>query len=177
MTQVRLTPLDARWTGAVAALVADPTVLRFTRIPEPPPAGFAGTWIDSYEKGRADGTRVGFAVVDGAGTFVGLGLAVHIDREAAEAELGYIVAGEARGQGVGTAILRLLTDWSFTELAAQRLVLVIDVENHASQRIAERCGYQREGVMRSTHVKQGLRADVGLWSRLPSDPAADLTGA
>jgi RimJ/RimL family protein N-acetyltransferase len=72
---------------------------------------------------------------------------------------------------VGTAILRLLTDWAFTELEAKRLSLVIDVENHASQRIAERCGYQREGVMRSIHVKGDLRADAGLWSRLPSDPA------
>lgn len=171
MAPVSLTPLDARWTEPVAALVADPEVRRFTRIPEPPPAGFAGTWIDAYEKGRADGSREGFAAVDGAGEFVGLGLAVHTDREAAEAELGYIVAVHARGQGIGTAILRLLTAWGFAELAALRLVLVIDAENHASRRIAERCGYQLEGVMRSTHVKQGVRADVGLWSRLPSDPA------
>jgi RimJ/RimL family protein N-acetyltransferase len=155
MNDVSLTALDARWTDAVAALVADPDVLRFTRIPEPPPVGFAGTWIESYDQGRADGTRQGFAAVDGAGTFVGLGLAVHIDREGAEAELGYIVTSQAKGRGVGTAILRRLTDWAFTELGAERLCLVIDVENHASQRIAERCGYQREGVMRSIHVKQG----------------------
>jgi RimJ/RimL family protein N-acetyltransferase len=171
MNDVSLTPLDARWNDAVAALVADPDVLRFTRIPEPPPAGFARTWIDSYEQGRTEGAREGFAAVDAAGTFVGLGLAVDIDRPGAEAELGYIVASQARGRGVGTAILRLLTDWAFTELQAKRLSLVIDVENHPSERIAERCGYQREGVMRSIHVKQGLRADAGLWSRLPSDPA------
>lgn len=170
MIDVSLTPLDTRWTDAVAALVADPEVLRFTRIPEPPPIGFASTWIESYDKGRADGTRAGFAAVDGAGTFVGLGLGVDIDREGAEAELGYIVTSQARGQGVGTAILRLLTDWGFAELEAKRLFLVIDVSNHASQRIAERCGYQREGVMRSIHVKQGRRSDAGLWSRLPSDP-------
>lgn len=170
MTDVSLTALDARWTDAVAALVADPDVLRFTRIPEPPPVGFASTWIESYEKGRADGTRQGFAAVDGAGTFLGLGLVVDIDREGAEAELGYIVISQARGRGVGTAILRLLTDWAFTELEAERLSLVIDVENRASQRIAERCGYHWEGVMRSIHVKQGRRVDVGLWSRLPEDP-------
>jgi RimJ/RimL family protein N-acetyltransferase len=168
MTDLSLTPLDARWTDDVAALVADPDVLRFTRIPEPPPAGFAETWIESYEKGRAEGTREGFAAVDAAGTFVGLGLAVHIDREAAEAELGYIVSRGARGRGAGTAILRLLTEWAFTELEIKRLSLVIDVENHASQRIAERCGYRREGVMRSIHVKRGVRSDAGLWSRLPT---------
>jgi RimJ/RimL family protein N-acetyltransferase len=36
--------------------------------------------------------------------------------------------------------------------------------------VAERCGYVREGVMRSVHVKQGIRLDQELWSRLPSDP-------
>jgi len=48
--------------------------------------------------------------------------------------------------------------------------LIIDVENPTSARVAERCGYRREGVMRSLHLKQDRRVDAGLWSRLPSDP-------
>jgi RimJ/RimL family protein N-acetyltransferase len=54
-------------------------------------------------------------------------------------------------------------------LKAHRIVLIIDVGNPVSERVAERGGYVREGVMRSIHVKQGIRADAGLWSRLPSD--------
>jgi RimJ/RimL family protein N-acetyltransferase len=171
MTEVSLEPLDARFLEDVRALVADPEVLRFTRIPEPPPDDFARTWIDSYESGRREGSRVGFATVDADGGFVGLGLVPSIDRPGAEAELGYIVTPEARGRGVATAILRLLTDWAFAELQSERLCLIIDVANHASQRVAERCGYQREGVMRSIHVKQGRRSDAVLWSRLPGDPS------
>ena len=44
------------------------------------------------------------------------------------------------------------------------------VANRASQRVAERCGYQHEGDMRSIHLKDGRRIDAGLWSRLPTDP-------
>jgi RimJ/RimL family protein N-acetyltransferase len=80
------------------------------------------------------------------------------------------VARTARGRGVATAILRLLTGWAFRDLGAERLFLIIDVENQASSRVAERCGYRREGVMRSLHIKQGRRTDAALWSRLPSDP-------
>jgi RimJ/RimL family protein N-acetyltransferase len=167
---VSLAPLDARWLDDVAALVAEPEVRRFTRIPEPVPADFARTWIVSYENGLREGTRAGFAAVDAGGGFVGLGLAPHIDPGEGEAELGYIVRREAWGAGVGSAILRLLTTWAFTELDAKRLCLIIDVTNHASQRVAARCGYQREGVMRSIHIKQGRRGDATLWSRLPSDP-------
>jgi ribosomal-protein-alanine N-acetyltransferase len=170
MTDISLEPLDARWRDDVHALVADPEVRHFTRIPEPPAADFADTWIASYEKARAEGTRAGFAAVDADGVFVGLGLVVEIDRSGAEAELGYIVAREARGMGVASSILRLLTRWAFTELEAKRLYLIIDVQNHASLRVAERCGYQREGVMRSIHVKGDQRADAVLWSRLPTDP-------
>jgi RimJ/RimL family protein N-acetyltransferase len=166
---LRLEVLDERWIDDVAELVADPEVLRFTRIPEPPPEGFASSWIQSYGAGRRDGTREGFAVV-GGGRFLGLGLAPTIDREASELELGYIVAPHARGRGVASETLRLLTDWAFGEAQAKRVILIINVENLASRRVAERCGFRHEGVMRSIYLKQGRRVDAGLWSRLPTDP-------
>ena len=40
----------------------------------------------------------------------------------------------------------------------------------ASKRVAERCGYIREGVLRSLHVKQDVHEDTEIWSRLASDP-------
>jgi [ribosomal protein S5]-alanine N-acetyltransferase len=92
-----------------------------------------------------------------------------IDLEARTAELGYIVAEEARGRGVATEGLRLLTDWALFELEALRIELLISVENEASKRVAARCGYEREGVLRSTYVKYGVRENVEIWSLLGSD--------
>lgn len=151
------------------ALVADPDVVRFTRIPEPAPAGFARTWLDRYEAGERDGTCAGFAALDDAGRFLGIGVAPAIDATSGEVELGYIVASTARGRGIAEEILRQLTAWAFGEAGAQRIVLVIDVENTASSRVAARAGYVREGVMRSNFVKPGVRRDAELWSRLPGD--------
>lgn len=165
---MRLELLEGRHVGAVSALLDDPEVLRFTRVPEPPPPSFPHDWIDRYTRARRDGTAEAFAAVDDDGSFVGLALAPSIDREAAEMELGYIVAPAARGRGVASWMLRALTDWAFAE-GAQRLVLIINVENTISERVAARCGYTREGVMRSIHLKQGIRTDAALWSRLPSD--------
>jgi RimJ/RimL family protein N-acetyltransferase len=166
-----LRPLAEEHLDAVGALFDDPDVLRFTRLPIPPPPGFEREWLDRYEAGRRDGTREAFAVVDDDdGTFLGMAMAVDIDREAREVELGYIVAPAARGRGVATAALDELTRWAFAELDALRITLIIDVENQASARVAERCGYVLEGVMRSSYLKDDLRIDAGLWSRLPSDP-------
>ena len=165
-----LRPLAEEHLDAVGGLFDDPDVLRFTRLPVPPPPGFERQWLDRYQAGRRDGTREAFAVVDDDGSFLGMAMAVDIDREAREVELGYIVAPAARGRGVATAALDELTRWAFAELDALRITLIIDVENRASARVAERCGYVLEGVMRSSYLKDDLRIDAGLWSRLPSDP-------
>jgi RimJ/RimL family protein N-acetyltransferase len=168
---VRLEPLGAEHLDDTRALFADPGVLRFTRVPDPPPEGFTERWYERYEESRRTGEAEGFAAVDGDGAFLGLGLAPEIDVDGRQLELGYIVAPAARGRGVGRAILTRLTDWAFDELAALRAYLLIEVENRASARIAAHCGYTLEGVMRSYHLKQQIRIDAGLWSRLPSDRA------
>jgi RimJ/RimL family protein N-acetyltransferase len=170
MERVRLEPLTEHHLDDMLALLADPEVLRFTRVPEPPPAGFPRLWLDHYEAAREDGSAEAFAALDPDGRFVGLALAPEIDREAREVELGYIVDAAARGRGVATEMLRLLTRWAFEEVGARRIELVINVENPASERVAERCGYTREGVARSIHLKRDIRVDASIWSRLPSDP-------
>jgi len=166
---MELEPLGEQHLGGLTALIADPEVLHFTRIPEPPPADFERSWIARYEQGRAEGTSEAFAIVED-GRFLGVALAPHIEPEDQEAELGYIVAREARGRGVATEALRRLTRWAFDELGMQRLVLIIESANAPSVRVAERSGYQLEGVLRSTHLKQGRRIDALQYSRLPTDP-------
>jgi RimJ/RimL family protein N-acetyltransferase len=151
-------------------MLEDPDVLRFTRVPEPVPEGFVRSWLARYEEGRGEGIREAFAIEDEEGGVLGLAFAPTIDRETRTAELGYLVAPAARGRGVATETLRRLTDWAFDELGMLRLELFISVDNVASKRVAEHCGYVREGVLRSLHFKQGTREDTEIWSRLPTDP-------
>jgi RimJ/RimL family protein N-acetyltransferase len=167
---IALQPFGERHLGALTSVLEDSDLLRFTRIPEPVPEGFARTWLARYEEGRTEGTREAFAIEDQGGSFLGLALAPTIDRATRTAELGYVVVPSARGRGVATEALRRLTDWAFAELEMERLELLISVDNAASKRVAERCGYVLEGVLRSAYFKQELREDTEIWSRLPSDP-------
>jgi RimJ/RimL family protein N-acetyltransferase len=66
--------------------------------------------------------------------------------------------------------LRQLTEWAFAELGMFRLELKISAENIGSKKVAERCGYVREGVLRSVYFKQDLRDDTEIWSGLATDP-------
>jgi RimJ/RimL family protein N-acetyltransferase len=171
MSAVVLAPLTPSDLGAVETLVTDGDVLRFTRVPDPPPAGFVQFWYGTYEEGRREGTREVFAIVDSpSGEFLGIAVAPQIDRATRTAELGYVVAPAARGRGVASEALRRLTEWAFSDLGMERVELLISVENESSKRVAARCGYVHEGVLRSRHFKGNLREDTEIWSRLPSDP-------
>ena len=167
---IRLEPFAEQHVDLLGPLLADPELQRFTRVPVPVPADFARTWLGGYEDGRRTGTKEAFAIVDGGGDLLGLCMAPRIDSDTATAELGYAVAPASRGKGVATEALRLLTEWAFAELELHRLELLISVDNVASKRVAERCGYVKEGVLRSHYLKPGVRVDTEIWSRLATDP-------
>jgi RimJ/RimL family protein N-acetyltransferase len=84
--------------------------------------------------------------------------------------IGYWVAAPSRRAGVCTRALRLLSRWALDDLELRRLELITDPDNVASQRVAEKVGYRREGVMRShlLHPDGRLRDSV-MFSLLPGE--------
>jgi RimJ/RimL family protein N-acetyltransferase len=166
---IRLVPLAIGYVPDFERLLEDPEVVRNTRVPSSPPPDFASAWVNRYVQGWQDGSRAGFAIHSHEAVFLGFGGVVDLDLDAAQGEIGYVVAAEARGRGIATQAVGLLTRWGFDELELERITLVIDVANAVSEKVAERCGYVREGTLRSAHVKEGLRADTGIWSRLRTD--------
>jgi RimJ/RimL family protein N-acetyltransferase len=69
-----------------------------------------------------------------------------------------------------TRALRLLSRWGLDELALQRLDLITDPDNAASQRVAEKVGFRREGVLRA-HLRHpdGRIRDSVMFSLLPGE--------
>lgn len=94
---------------------------------------------------------------------------VSIERDANQGEIGYIVDRDVRGRGIATRALALVTGYALGEVGLERVELHIATDNESSMRVAERCGYQREGVLRSRYLKPGRRADFVVYSRLPGD--------
>jgi hypothetical protein len=90
---ILIVPLKRSDLGDLTSMRNDPQVVRFTRMPDPPPADFFESWFARYEDGRLDGTREAFAIVDGERSVLGIALAPAIDRETATVELGYVIHG------------------------------------------------------------------------------------
>lgn len=65
-------------------------------------------------------------------------------------EIGYILHDEEdRGKGYASEALRLFSELLFEQHPeCHRLQLIIEVENYASARLAENCGYASEGILR-----------------------------
>jgi RimJ/RimL family protein N-acetyltransferase len=84
------------------------------------------------------------------------------------AEVGYWVRADARGRGIGSRALALAAEWGFAH-GYRRLQLHADVENLASQRVAEKAGFRREGVLRAWIEQNGVPRDHVMYSRLESD--------
>ena len=113
----------------------------------------AARWLASADRGWRDGDRLSFAVLeaDDAGGCVLAGNVGLKNREEAgrigereTAEIGYWTAVAARGRGIAPAAVRAVTDWVFDAFAGaslRQIMLVHDVGNPASCRVAEKAGY------------------------------------
>jgi RimJ/RimL family protein N-acetyltransferase len=97
---------------------------------------------------------------------IGMGLNSHVYR----ATMGYWIAAADRGRGVCSRALRLLTRHALDDLEVQRVDLITDPDNVASQRVAEKVGFQCEGVLRA-HLRHpdGRIRDSVMYSLLPGE--------
>jgi RimJ/RimL family protein N-acetyltransferase len=113
----------------------------------------AARWLASQDRGWLDGDRLCFAVLeaDDAGGWVLAGNVGLKNREETgrigereTAEIGYWTAVAARGRGIAPAAVRVVTDWvfdAFDGASLRQIMLVHDVDNPASCRVAEKAGY------------------------------------
>ncbi|MEV4312394.1 GNAT family protein [Actinocrispum sp. NPDC049592] len=151
---------------------SDPVVQRFSW-----PSAEPFTWeqmdgrFDAQEADRLAGISLNLAIVDAERPDVLLGAGSLYDVDPAEerASVGYWVVADARGRGVATRALRLMSAWAFEELSLARLELTCGPDNLASQRVAEKAGFTREGVLRSHMRFKDGRRDTVVYSLLPTD--------
>ena len=119
---------------------------------------------------EAGENRYPLAIADGENGGALGSIDLRLNSQGYRGHIGYWVAAQERGRGVCTRALRALSRWALDELELQRLELITDPDNHGSQRVAEKAGYRREGVMRA-HLRHpdGRVRDSVLFSLLPGE--------
>jgi len=83
--------------------------------------------------------------------------------------LGYWVRTSAAGNGIASKGARLVAQFGFEQLRLQRIEILAAIPNVASQRVAEKIGAVREGVLRRRLFLHGAPRDAVLFSLIPED--------
>lgn len=138
-------PQDAR---AVFSACQDPLIQRFIRVPNPYTEATARAFVARRRSDWEGDDERSFAITDSATGKV-LGSIARHQRAEHRAEIGYWLAPDARGRGVATRALRLISTWSIEVTGLLRLELFTHPENVASQAVAGRAGFTFEGVRRA----------------------------
>lgn len=121
-------------------------------------------WVTSRAALFADGTEYTFAIVGDDGRYLGGCGLNQVNRLHRFANLGYWVRSSATGRGVAPEAVRQVAAFAFQETDLERLEIVCAVGNVRSQRVAERAGAVREGILKSRLVLHGRSVDAVMFS-------------
>jgi len=99
-------------------------------------------------------------------TAVGTVILTNIDYKNGTAEIHIKLRKDTRGKGYGTDTIKTIVKYSFDELRLHCVFAHINDDNIASQKLFKKCGFQKEGLLRSRIFKNGSYHDVFLYSIL-----------
>jgi RimJ/RimL family protein N-acetyltransferase len=156
---------------AITAACNDRAIADFLDlIPSPYTEDDAREYLEVCREGWADGTQTNFAITEGGGPLGSVGVR-WVERDQGVAEVGYWVSAEARGRGLCTRAVRLVSRWVLTECGGERLQLRADEQNVASRKVAENAGFTEEGILRSSryNARLGRRVDFVMYSLLAGE--------
>ncbi|CAL5194668.1 unnamed protein product [Lathyrus oleraceus] len=113
-----------------------------------------------------DNQTIGFISISPAGS------GDHDDDDRCRAEVGFGVAANYWGQGICTKAVKVAVSQVFKDIPyLVRLQAFVDMENQASQRVLEKAGFFREGVLRKYSYIKGRVKDIAIFSFLLEDIA------
>lgn len=170
--QFVLRPWQAEDIEAVAEACTDPVTQRFiTAMPRPYTLEHASSFINRAAENLRDGTAIGMAISEPEhGRAVG-SITLHVIRPM-HWYVGYWLAPGWRKRGITSAAVEAFSRWAFaTYPVLVRLGLYTLPDNAASQRVAEKAGFTREGLLRQWDSSSGVPEDVVMFSLVRSDLA------
>ena len=127
-------------------------------------------WVGSREKDWKTGGEYSFVIADViTKSFLGSCGINGVSRNHKFANLGYWVRTSATRRGAATAATRLLAKFGFQELNLNRIEIVVSVGNRPSERVAEKAGAAREGILRRRLLIGNKSHDATMYSLIRED--------
>ena len=153
----------------ITAFCSDEETQRWLPLPSPYTVDDARWFVEAFAREQlASGAGI-VRAVELDGRLAGAIDLKKSDWRAKTTEVGYWAAPWVRGKGVTTKAVRLLSTWALTDQGMERVELLAATANTGSQRVAEKAGFQREGIARNAGFVHDGRVDLTVWSLVPAD--------
>lgn len=162
---VTLRPADDRDLPAIDLGIHDPDVVRWFGQPNS-----SASEVLALNRERWAAGSPTFAICELDGICVGH---VWINFSSSEAGIGYVgywLLPRARGRGLATRAVQVLSDWAIQDPGTTRLRLLTEPANDRSQRVAERSGFRLVGVLAEHGEVDGSPVDHVLFELPPDGP-------
>ena len=142
---MRLRPPRESDAHALAHGCNDPDVARWTKVPSPYTLEHARAWIALSTLERERGREVQLVIADSRDRVVG-GVALRLRADPEQyGDIGYWMAAEERGQGVGRRAVRLLAEHALQNLGLPYVEIIVSPANEPSRRLALGAGFHAAG--------------------------------
>ncbi|RSS82758.1 GNAT family N-acetyltransferase [Streptomyces sp. WAC06614] len=175
-----LRPFEEGDVAALTEMMNDELVVAWTGVPHPYTPADAHDWATRRSHTvRTEGRGIVLAVTEFlTQRLVGVVHLRNTNWRTRSAELGYVTAPWARGEGYASESALAVAQWLFTDQRFERLELRTAADNTAGQQVAQKIGCISEGVLRNAWIvrTQGhdgtwseIRTDLIVWSLLPED--------
>ena len=189
---VRLRPWLEADVDTIVAAGHDPVIPEMTTVVRGGTLGDAHTFIARQHTRTAGGSGIPLAIAEaGGGRAVGWIGANRPDLANRRADIGYWVLAAARGRGLAARATALFVPWLVETLGLVRVEAVVAPDNHASRRVVEGLGFEREGLLRAYMVfpaglwrgagphDEPVSHDMLMYARVspPADPGASQVAA
>ena len=80
--------------------------------------------------------------------------------------IGYMLVGKERGKGYGSEAVQIMVDYLFLHKDIVRIQAETHPDNKASQRVLEKVGFSKEGIIRRSFFSRGAYRDTAMYSIL-----------
>jgi ribosomal-protein-serine acetyltransferase len=128
----------------------------------------AEQWVESRSEAWERGKEYSFVIVDPrSNQIVGNCGLDHVHETHLFANLGYWIRTSRTREGAATEATQLLSEFGFSVLNLVRIEILVSTGNLASQRVAEKAGALREGLLRNRLIHRGEVRDAYMFSLLP----------
>ncbi len=89
-----------------------------------------------------------------------------IQPENYRAEIGYMLSPDYHGKGIIPEAVNRLIKYGFEDLKLHSIEAVIDPENHASEKVLQKCGFVKEAHLKESDFWEGKFLDKVIYSLL-----------